>query len=717
MIHHLITFQKKLASRIIWPYSRKIDILFKWRAMILSAILLGGMVFGLIALIPAALLIVQEKAWGLALVDMTSLILCIVCLAVHRLRFEFRASVTLLGFYLIGLGVIISVGPLSGGPAWLFGFAILSGVLMGTRAALIAILINTVSLVGIGILVSSGQFGKDLIFFRSPLSMITAGVNFIALNAITAVSVSTLLKGLDTNEKRYSLLANNATDIIWTMDMDLNFTFISPSIQQIQGFTVEEGLKMSINDMLVPDSLAMAVELFGERLKLLESGDEAAWEPTIFEVEQYCKNGSTIWTSIHARIVRGPDSQAAGILGITRDITDQKKHEAEKFNAQAIAAENKKQALVGQVAGKMAHDFNNILGNIMGTTELAQMDCKDEETAKSLKLIFNQTIRGRNLTKNLVAFAKSQEPKQNFVQINQIVNLVLDLTKKDFEHTDVKTDFSSDIPDILVDPGMIEHALINIFQNAIHATGKVETPWIKIRTSCSNSIVAIEIEDNGCGIPEEYLDHIFEPSFTLKGSRDTAGAYQAGIKGTGYGLANVKKYIDQHNGSITVESTVSRGTKFTLQMPVIRKNLSPQEKKQILNKSMLSGKQILLVEDEPAISDVQQRILTDFPLNHSVDIAENGQAAVDLFLANEYDCISLDYILPGKLNGMDVYKRIREGDKSIPILFISGNIEFLESTKSLKQKDPYVDHLSKPAKNIEYINTLNRLLHIEPYKN
>ena len=92
------------------------------------------------------------------------------------------------------------------------------------------------------------------------------------------------------------------------------------------------------------------------------------------------------------------------------------------------------------------------------------------------------------------------------------------------------------------------------------------------------------------------------------------------------------------------------------------------------------------------------------------DIANNGQVAIDLFSRNQYNFVSLDYILPGSINGMDVYNHIRQTNKTIPIVFISGNIEFLESIKELKQNDPYVDHQSKPCRNIDYINCINGLM-------
>jgi two-component system, cell cycle sensor histidine kinase and response regulator CckA len=163
-------------------------------------------------------------------------------------------------------------------------------------------------------------------------------------------------------------------------------------------------------------------------------------------------------------------------------------------------------------------------------------------------------------------------------------------------------------------------------------------------------------------------------------------------------------------GSISIKSEFGSGTKFTISLPVIKKELTIQEKVEIQKEKICFDKSILLVEDESAISGVQYRILSQEPCNHKVDIANDGQVAMDLFKRNKYDLISLDYVLPGGINGMDVYDHIRKTNKTIPILFISGNIEFLESIKKLQQKDANIDHLSKPCPNKDYVNGINKLL-------
>ncbi len=509
-------------------------------------------------------------------------------------------------------------------------------------------------------------------------------------------------RALQESEARYRNMIENTGTGICIIEEDHTLVFVNREYERITGYTKEEVEgKVRWSAHIVKEDLDEMVARHRKRR------ENEASVPAQYEFRMYAKTGEIKHILVNVKLIPGNRRSLASL----NDITSLKTAEKEKEKAQEYAAEQEKNALVGQVAGKMAHDFNNILGAVMGRAELTMLTCGEEKTKTALKQILEQVERGRNITRNLVAFAKDQELKQESFNINEKIDLVTTLMKRELDGIEVVRDYERRLPDLIADPGMIEHALINLLQNAVHAVSRTYNPAIILKTRLAGDHITIEVEDNGCGIPEAFQSKIYIPSFTLKGSRDSNGAYKEGIKGTGYGMANVKKYVEKHKGRIVFESVEGRGTRFVISLPVIRKKLSEQEveEREKMN-NFARGKRILLVEDENAISDVQYAILTGKPFCHTVDVANSGQQAIRLLEENTYDVVSLDYVLPGEMSGMDVYRAVREKDESVPLLFISGNIEFLESIKELKQKDALIDHLSKPCSNADYVGSLSRLL-------
>ncbi len=502
-------------------------------------------------------------------------------------------------------------------------------------------------------------------------------------------------KALRESESRFKALHNASFGGITIHEKGIILD-CNQGLSDMTGFSIEELIGMDGLMLIAPEWRDTVMQ------KILSGFEQP------YNVEGIRKDSTRYYLRIQAKNI--PYHGRSVRVTEFRDITEGKLAEKEKIDAQKIAAEQKQLALVGQVAGKIAHDFNNILGIVMGNTELALLDCQEPNIKKTLELIYEQTIRGKNLTRNLVAFAKDQEPKQEFFRISEKIDLVINLMRKDLQGIELRKEESPGVPELFADPGMIEHAIVNLIQNSIHALSMVEHPRITIITYSRDNHICFEIEDNGCGISKEDLGNIYEPSFTLKGSKDVTGSYKSGIKGTGYGMSNVKKYIEQHKGTISIDSKFCSGTKFTISLPVIKKELTIEEKIELREETIHFEKYILLVEDEQTLSDVQYRVLTQDPCNHKVDIAINGQVAMDLFDRNQYDFVSLDYVLPGGINGMDVYHHIRKTNQTVPVLFVSGNIEFLESIKELKRKDTYINHLSKPCQNKDYVNGINELL-------
>ncbi len=195
-------FWRNLKDAVAPPEPFQKDGLIYWRERILYAILAGGVALGIFALVPSVVMAIKEKLWALAVFD-TMVYLCAVGLLVlPRIRYEIRASVTLLMTYAVGLYVILSVGILSGGPAWLFAFTVLTAVLLGLRAACAALTFNGITLAIIGWLISAGQFGANYPFFTTLEKGIVAGANFMLLNAVAAISVVVLVRGLQSAAQR-----------------------------------------------------------------------------------------------------------------------------------------------------------------------------------------------------------------------------------------------------------------------------------------------------------------------------------------------------------------------------------------------------------------------------------------------------------------------------------------------------------------------------------
>jgi hypothetical protein len=202
-------FWRDLKDAVAPPEPSQKDGLIYWRERILYAILAGGVALGLFALVPAVVVAIKEKLWALAVLD-TMVYLCAVgFLVLPRIRYKIRASVTLLMSYAVGLYVILSVGVLSGGPAWLFSFTVLTAVLLGLRAAYVALTFNGITIATIGWLIIAGQFSENYAFFSTLERVIAAGAGFMLLNAVTAISVAVLVRGLQSTAQRENAATDN----------------------------------------------------------------------------------------------------------------------------------------------------------------------------------------------------------------------------------------------------------------------------------------------------------------------------------------------------------------------------------------------------------------------------------------------------------------------------------------------------------------------------
>ncbi len=709
------------------------------RKILFESVVAISCLLGLPAVVIGGLEVYLQGKWEVVFVYISAYIPVLLCFLFRKkISYRYRVWVVLVDLYILSILILAGVGLSGAGISLLITFCVLATTFLGIKMGLVSVLMSFFGILSIGSGMSMGVLPIDIVAMTNSTRIeawVMASTLFLFIGSIMVVCPGILQNNLQRtieiiqektlalqdsnnylekvlkdkertedalkkNEEKFRKIYNNILDVYFESSLDGVILEISPSIAKHSLYKREELIGKSFNELrATPEDR----DLF--RKTLIKNGFMKNCE-----IQFPDKDNSQHICLMNIEVIKDNNDNPIKFVGIVRDITERKQSEKDKIQAQQYAAKLDKLAFVGQIAGKMAHDFNNILGIIMSTAEITLMRSEHEKTNKALEIIVEETIRGKNLTKNLIAFAKDYEPNQEFFILKEKIDLVLKLLAKDLEGIELVRKDEPGLPELLADPEMIEHSLVNLIQNSIHALSMTADPKIIMRSFSIGDKIHLEIKDNGCGIPKGHLKNIYDPSFTLKGSKDITKSYKRGIKGTGYGMANVKKYIEQHKGKISVESEFGSGTKVILDLLVVKKELTPEEKKEILTPKTQFEQSILLVEDEQSLSDVQYQILTDSPLNHTVDIANNGQVAMDLFDMNEYDFVSLDYVLPGDITGMDVYNYIRKKNKTVPILFISGNIEFLESIKELKQGDSNLDHISKPCQNKDYVISINRLL-------
>lgn len=340
---------------------------------------------------------------------------------------------------------------------------------------------------------------------------------------------------------------------------------------------------------------------------------------------------------------------------------------------EAQLAHSRKMDAIGQLAGGVAHDFNNMLGGVIGAADLLKRRLMDGNDLRMIDIILQSAGRASELTAKLLAFGRKGKLSTEPVNMNEVINDAIAIlersidkkiklvAKRDAERSTVTGDYSS-----------LQSAILNIGINASHAMpdgGSIEisTRVVKLDQmycdSCTFNIapgdyIEVEIRDCGCGIHPENLQRIFDPFFTTK---------EQG-KGTGLGLSAVYGTIQEHHGAITVYSEMDVGTVFHLYLPLSDQKAKAYES----SECVINGHgRILVVDDEELIRITAQTMLEE--MNYEVLLAQDGQEAVDIYSREgaKIDLIILDMIMP-KMNGREAFLRLRELNSDVKIIISSG---------------------------------------------
>jgi PAS domain S-box-containing protein len=482
-------------------------------------------------------------------------------------------------------------------------------------------------------------------------------------------------EALRQSEEKYRMMAENVYDMIWTMDLNLTCTYVSPSVFRITGYTPQEYQKKPANEMVTPASFDAMMKIYSEELARDQDGNAVPNRSRTMELELVRKDGSPVWVEVSAAFTRDEKGRITGILGVTRDISERKESERERARLEEQLAQAQKMESVGRLAGGVAHDFNNMLSVILGYAELIKLNLPEgDQLSADIAEIEKAATRSRDITRQLLAFSRKQIISPVTVDLNGLIRgIEKTLFRLIGEDIDLKFSPQEDPCNIKFDPAQMEQVLINLAVNARDAMpngGKlsIETrktyldeAYCKTHTELSpGHYVLLTVSDDGAGMSRETLQHVFEPFYTTK---------ETG-RGTGLGLATVYGIVRQNNGFVNVYSEPGKGTIFKIYIP---RSMDEREVlKQAGEEIIPSGSgTILLVEDDEMVRDMTTGMLekigyTVIPTgdpSEALRLCEDDSVHIDLLMT--------DVVMPG-MSGKDLRDRIAAKHPEIRVLFMSG---------------------------------------------
>lgn len=386
-----------------------------------------------------------------------------------------------------------------------------------------------------------------------------------------------------------------------------------------------------------------------------------------------------------ARPILGLEGRPVGWLEVYRDVTGARLIQTKLLQTEKMAA-------IGQLVSGIAHELNNPLTSIQGYAQLLLAKDSGPERSADAKRIYQEAERAARIVKNLLLFARETRPEPRPVNLNEIVERTLALRSYELkvENIAVECDLERPAPITLADSNQIQQVLLNLIVNAEHAMQSARgSGRLRLRTRrVGPARVALEVSDDGPGIPREIQSRIFDPFFTTK---------PVGI-GTGLGLSLVYGIVHQHGGDISVDSEPGRGTTFLVELPLLDKAETDLETGGVRPPELeipmrISGRHILIIEDEPTVAQLVADVLVEE--GHRVDVFLNSREAVRVLSQEHYDLVICDLKMP-ELDGRAVHEELVRSGNPIRhrFLLVTGDtlaprtVDFLEKSG--------LPHLAKP---------------------
>ena len=469
-----------------------------------------------------------------------------------------------------------------------------------------------------------------------------------------------LTAALRETEARFRALIENSLDVTAILGADSAVTYISRSVERILGYSPDELIGVTSFDFVHPDDTEVLRAVFEQA-----SQDMGVTQPMEFRARH--KDGTwRVMEAIALNLLADP--AVKGLVVTARDVTARRAIEERLRQSDRLEA-------VGELAGGVAHDFNNVLLVIRGYSSVLRSTLEDPQQIADVDEIARAADRAANLTRQLLAFGRRQVLQPRLLSLAEVVRGTEALLRHSIpESIEFRLELENDVAPVIADPSQMEHVLVNLLVNARDAMSGRGTITVTVGerelTGTEDGIspplqagryVVLTVADTGAGIADDVLPHIFEPFFTTK---------EGGV-GTGLGLSTVYGIIAQSGGGVEVRSS-GGGVTFTAYLP---QATGPMEDDRWVNTagagSLTRGNErVLLVEDEDPVRELVRRVLESAGyevlaagLPSEAERLLDGGARVDLLLT--------DVVMP-EMSGYDLAARVLERRPEIRMLFMSG---------------------------------------------
>ena len=464
----------------------------------------------------------------------------------------------------------------------------------------------------------------------------------------TARDLSELRKVQAVAREHQSLLTNileSARESIYAVDVDGRFKWCNSATLNGLGYKREEFIGTRFLDMVYEGDREVA----DEKLHTALNGQAQTYEMRYFSADGRLR---------YARVDNSPlvvEGKTTGVLGIARDITEQKEERERAARADKLRA-------LGQLASGVAHDFNNSLAAILGRAQLLRRQTKDEALVRNLEIIQTAAEDAAATVRRIQTFARKSPAKEfEKLEVAGLLNDAIEITRTRWQNEARLRGLEYNVT-LDADGGHytfgsaseLREVFVNLIVNAVDAMPK--GGGLKISCVANKARLQLQFADNGTGMPEDVRQKIFDPFFSTKGAH-----------GTGLGLSVSYSIIERHEGSISVASSLGEGTVFTIELPAVE--MAPESTAAPAGEVELPKLSILVIDDEPSVRETLAEMLE--VMGHRVVLAESGEMALQLLGTNECELVFTDLAMPD-MDGWETTREIRKRWPDMNVVLVTG---------------------------------------------